>query len=218
MPIPGIPTAALTMVARKHAGTRMGVLPQWCAKKLLPVLTLLEAVGTLALVSYALLYEAGNLVNLPDKRIGFYNFCLWNGTAGELQCLDTEHLQAMGISPLQLGLARVCVYSCLVFILFHLPFVLNVNCTFKGQGEGWKMIRIILFIKMIILSGGLGMFLLQTSHWIHPSDFTGGFLALLGTQALLLLQILTVTVYLSWAKHTHMCQNHLTEEALPTKI
>ncbi|XP_059702659.1 transmembrane protein 140 isoform X2 [Haemorhous mexicanus] len=216
MAITGIPAAAFTMVARKHAGTRMGLLPQRRTKNLLPVLALLETVGTLALMSYALLYEAGNLVNLPDKRIGFYNFCLWDDAAGELQCLDSKHLQAMGISLLQLGLARVCVYSCLVFILFHLPFVLNVNCT--GQGEGWKMIHIILFIKMIILSGGLGMFLLQTSQWIHPSDFTGGFLALLGTQALLLLQILTVTVYLSWAKHTHMCQNHLTEEALPTKI
>ncbi|NXE60734.1 TM140 protein, partial [Calcarius ornatus] len=92
------PTAALTMVARKHAGTRMGVLPRRRTKNLLSVLALLEAVGTLALMSYALLYEAGNLVNLPDKRIGFYNFCLWNGTAGELQCLDTKHLQAMGIS------------------------------------------------------------------------------------------------------------------------
>ncbi|NWZ96144.1 TM140 protein, partial [Nesospiza acunhae] len=92
------PTAALTMVARKHAGTGMGVLPQRCAKNLLPVLALLEALGTLALISYALLYEVGNLVNLPDKRIGFYNFCLWNGTAGELQCLDTKQLQAMGIS------------------------------------------------------------------------------------------------------------------------
>ncbi|XP_053799431.1 transmembrane protein 140 isoform X2 [Vidua chalybeata] len=182
------------MVSRMHAGTRMGRLQQRRTKNLLHVLSLLEAVGNLALMAYALLYEAGNLVSLPDKRIGFYNFCLWNDTAGELQCLDTKHLQAMGISLLQLGLARVCVYTCLVFILFHLPFVLHVNCT--GQREGWKMMRIIPFIKMIMLSGGLGMFLLQTSQWIHPSDFTGGFLALLGTQALLLLQILTATVYL----------------------
>ncbi|XP_039560039.1 transmembrane protein 140 isoform X2 [Passer montanus] len=204
------------MVARKHAGTRMGLLPQRCTKNLLHLLILLETVGALALMSYALLYEAGNLVNLPDKRIGFYSFCLWNETAGELQCLDTKHLQAMGISLLQLGLARVCVYTCLVFILFHLPFLLNVNCT--GQGEEWNMIRIIPVIKLIILSGGLGMFLLQTSRWIHPSDFTGGFLALLGTQALLLLQILTATVLLSWVKHTHMCENHLTEVAGPAKI
>ncbi|NWX31060.1 TM140 protein, partial [Notiomystis cincta] len=92
------PAAAFTMVARKHSGSRMGLLQQWCTQNLLHVLTLLETVGTLALMCYALLYEAGNLVNLPDKCIGFYNFCLWNGTAGQLQCLDSQHLQAMGVS------------------------------------------------------------------------------------------------------------------------
>ncbi|NXE88399.1 TM140 protein, partial [Menura novaehollandiae] len=92
------PTAGLTMVARKHAGTQMGLLQQRCTGYLLYVLIFLEAAGTLALMIYALLYEVGNLVNLPDKRIGFYNFCLWNDTAGELQCLKNKHLQAMGIS------------------------------------------------------------------------------------------------------------------------
>uniref|UniRef100_A0A8C3NVY3 Transmembrane protein 140 n=1 Tax=Cyanoderma ruficeps TaxID=181631 RepID=A0A8C3NVY3_9PASS len=191
MAITGIPTAVFTMVARKPAGIRMGLLQERHTESLLHMLT----VGTLALMSYALLYEAGNLVNLPDKRIGFYNFCLWNDTAGELQCLDNKHLQAIGISLPEMALARVCVYSCLVFTPFYLLYVFTVN--YKGQGEEWKMIRTIYFIKVIILSGGLGMFLLQTSRWIHPSDFTGGFLALLGTQALLLLQIVTVTVYLS---------------------
>ncbi|NXB73775.1 TM140 protein, partial [Donacobius atricapilla] len=92
------PAAAFTTVARNHVGIRMGLLQKRCTKKLLHMLTLLETVGTLALMSYALLYEAGNLVNLPEKCIGFYNFCLWNDTAGELQCLDNEHLQAIGIS------------------------------------------------------------------------------------------------------------------------
>ncbi|NXD26621.1 TM140 protein, partial [Spelaeornis formosus] len=92
------PTAAFTMVARNHADIRMGLLQQRCTENLFHVLTLLEIVATLALMLYALLYEAGNLVNLPDKRIGFYNFCLWNETAGELQCLDNKNLQAMGIS------------------------------------------------------------------------------------------------------------------------
>ncbi|NXM83260.1 TM140 protein, partial [Oenanthe oenanthe] len=92
------PTTAFTMAAGEHAGTRMGLLQQRCIEKLLHVLALLETLGTFALMSYALVYEAGNLVNLPDKRIGFYNFCLWNDTAGELQCLDNQHLQAMGIS------------------------------------------------------------------------------------------------------------------------
>ncbi|NXS32199.1 TM140 protein, partial [Pomatostomus ruficeps] len=92
------PTAAFTTVARMHAGIRMGLLQQRCTENLLYVLTFLETGGILALMFYALLYEAGNLVNLPEKRIGFYNFCLWNDTAGELQCLKNKHLQAMGIS------------------------------------------------------------------------------------------------------------------------
>ncbi|NXT59584.1 TM140 protein, partial [Pluvianellus socialis] len=90
------PTAGFTM--RNHASISMGLLQQRCTKHLLCVLTLLEAAGTLVLMLYALLWEAGNLVDLPDKRIGFYNFCLWNETAGELQCLEYRHLQVMGIS------------------------------------------------------------------------------------------------------------------------
>ncbi|XP_050748678.1 transmembrane protein 140 isoform X2 [Gymnogyps californianus] len=204
------------MASRQHACTRMGVLQQRCTGRLLCALTLLEAAGTLALMLYALLWEAGNLVNLPDKRIGFYNFCLWNETARELQCLEYKHMEAMGISLLGMVLARVCVYACLVFTIFYPIFVAHVKCA--EERKGWKVILIILTIKTIILSGGLGTFLFQTSQWIHPSDFTGGFQALLGTQALLLLQILTVTVYLSWAKHTHPRQSPFTEEALPIEI
>ncbi|NXM75759.1 TM140 protein, partial [Serilophus lunatus] len=92
------PTTGFTMVPRKLVGTMMGLLQQRSTGYLLCMLTLLEPAGTLALMVYALLYEAGNLVDLPDKRIGFYNFCLWNETAGELQCLEYKHLQAMGIS------------------------------------------------------------------------------------------------------------------------
>lgn len=197
-------------------GTRMGLLQQRCTKNLLCALILLEAAGTLTLMLYALLWEAGNLVDLPDKRIGFYNFCLWNETARELQCLEFKHLQVMGISLPGMVLARVSVYACLVFSIFYPIFVTHVKCTEERQG--WKAVLIVLIIKTIMLSGGLGTFLLQTSQWIHPSDFTVGFLALLGTQALLLLQILTVTMYLSWAKHTHPCQSPFTEKALPVEI
>ncbi|NWV06567.1 TM140 protein, partial [Ptilonorhynchus violaceus] len=92
------PTAGFTMVTRKHVGTRMGLLQERCTEHLLYWLTFLETAGTTALMLYALLYEAGNLVNLPDKRIGFHNFCLWNDTAGKLECLEYKHLPAMGIS------------------------------------------------------------------------------------------------------------------------
>ncbi|NXX60714.1 TM140 protein, partial [Scopus umbretta] len=106
------PQQAFTMASRQHVGTRMGLLQKRCTSfptesrehvgirigHLLCVLTHLEAAGTLALMLYALLWEAGNLVDLPEKRIGFYNFCLWNETARELQCLEYKHLQVMGIS------------------------------------------------------------------------------------------------------------------------
>ncbi|KFO75928.1 Transmembrane protein 140, partial [Cuculus canorus] len=82
------PTAGLTMVSRKHTGTRTGLLPQRCAGHLLFKLILLEAAGTVALMLYAVLWQAGNLVNLPDKCIDFYNFSLWNETAEKLQCLE----------------------------------------------------------------------------------------------------------------------------------
>ncbi|NXH20055.1 TM140 protein, partial [Bucco capensis] len=91
-------TTGFTMVPREHARTRMGLLQGRCTGDLLWVLILLGAAGTLALLLYALLWEAGNLVDLPDKKIGFYNFCLWNETEKKLQCLGYKHLQVMGIS------------------------------------------------------------------------------------------------------------------------
>uniref|UniRef100_A0A8C5TVX4 Transmembrane protein 140 n=1 Tax=Malurus cyaneus samueli TaxID=2593467 RepID=A0A8C5TVX4_9PASS len=181
--------------------TRRGLLQLRCTEHLLYVLTLLLNIGTLALMFYALLWEVGNLVDLPDTRIGFYNFCLWNDIAGELQCLKNEQLQAMGISLAAIALARVFVYTSLVLSMFHPICVLNAKC--EGERKGWKMILITHCIKMIILAGGLSMFLSQTLQWIHLSDFTGGFWALLGAMALLLLQILIATVFLNRAKHTH---------------
>ncbi|KFO77777.1 Transmembrane protein 140, partial [Cuculus canorus] len=81
-------TASLTTVSRKHASTRTGLLQQRCIGHLLFKLILLGAAGTVALMLYALLWEAGNLVNLPDKCIDFYNFCLWNETTEKLQRLE----------------------------------------------------------------------------------------------------------------------------------
>ncbi|XP_062442034.1 transmembrane protein 140-like [Rhea pennata] len=194
----------------------MRLLKQRCTGHLLCTLILLKAAGVLALMLYALLWEAGNLVNLPGKRIGFYNFCLWNETTMELQCLKYRHLQVMGISLTGIVLARVCVYSCLVFGIFYPLFVVHVKC--MEDTEGWRAILIILVIKVMILSGGLGIFLFQTSHWLHPFEFTGGFLALLGTQALLLLQIFTATTYLSWAKHRYTCGSPFPEDAMSMEI
>uniref|UniRef100_A0A8B9IRJ5 Transmembrane protein 140 n=1 Tax=Amazona collaria TaxID=241587 RepID=A0A8B9IRJ5_9PSIT len=128
----------------------MGLLQQRCTGHLLCAPSLLKAARTLALMLHVLLWEARNLVNLPDKRIGFYIFCLWNETAQELQCLDYK-----------LELVRVCVGTCPLLSIFYPMFFAHAKCA--EEKEGWKMILIILIIKMSILSGGLGMFLFQSS-------------------------------------------------------
>ncbi|NWU92973.1 TM140 protein, partial [Upupa epops] len=91
-------TAGFAMVSHEHTATRLGVLQHRCTGYLLWALLLLKALGVVVLMFYALLWEAGNLVNLSDKQIGFYNFCLQNETVSKLQCPDNTHLQLMGIS------------------------------------------------------------------------------------------------------------------------
>lgn len=83
---------------------------------------------------YVLLWEAGNLVNLPEKHTSFYHFCLWNETAQEQQCPDFKHLQVMGISLPGLALARVCVGTCLVLSIFYLIFFAHAKCTEEKEG------------------------------------------------------------------------------------
>ncbi|NXR07166.1 TM140 protein, partial [Semnornis frantzii] len=92
------PRPGFTVVCKQYVGSRMGLLQQKLSGHLLRVLIFLKAAGTSALMLYVLLWEAGNLVDRPEKRIGFYNFCLWNETVRELQCLKYKHLQMMGIS------------------------------------------------------------------------------------------------------------------------
>uniref|UniRef100_A0A8C6ZAN8 Transmembrane protein 140 n=1 Tax=Nothoprocta perdicaria TaxID=30464 RepID=A0A8C6ZAN8_NOTPE len=144
---------------------------------LLCTLILLQAAGVLVLMFYALLWEAGNVVSLPEKRIGFYNFCLWNETAGELQCLQYRHLQVMGISLPGIVLARVCVYSCLVFGIFYPLFVAHVNSVWITP-----------FFSAALLLVGLLLFLSQIWNWISVSDLSCAFLALVFS---LILQALT---------------------------
>ncbi|NXJ10136.1 TM140 protein, partial [Odontophorus gujanensis] len=91
-------TVGFTISTRENMGRGMALLCWRYTGHLLCALTVLQIVGTLGLMIYALLVEAGNLVNLPNKHIGFFNFCLWNETSRELQCLKVSHLQAMGIS------------------------------------------------------------------------------------------------------------------------
>ncbi|XP_066490122.1 transmembrane protein 140 [Tiliqua scincoides] len=156
--------------------------------------------GYIGLLFYALVWEAGNIVSLPTKQIGFYNFCLWNQKAEELDCLPFKDLEKLGISKVALVLSRVCVYSTPVLCLFVATTVLQA-LWFKDK-DGWKLVRNLLVVVTVILPVGLALFSLQTRRWIHVSELGEVFAALAGAQVLLLLHEIITAMYLAQFKDT----------------
>ncbi|XP_074867218.1 transmembrane protein 140 [Carettochelys insculpta] len=154
----------------------------------------LLAAGSLSLMLYALVWEAGNIINLPNKRIGFYNFCLWNQTAGEVQCLQVQDLRELGVGQVELVMARLCVYTAQVLCLFSPYFILQTQCT--NDRKAWEVVLVVLGLSVTLLAGGLSLFLFQTWVWIHLSELSAGFLALAGAQALLVLQLFAAATHL----------------------
>ncbi|XP_039210068.1 transmembrane protein 140 [Crotalus tigris] len=158
------------------------------------------AIGYNALLFYALVWEAGNIINLPTKRIGFYNFCLWNQKA-ELDCLMIREMEKLGISEVALVLSRVCVYISPVLCLFTATTVMQQALCFKDR-DGWKVAQILLSISSVSLPVGLVLFIFPSQKWIQVSELSEGFAALVGAYILLLFHLLIITLYLAKYKDT----------------
>ncbi|KAM6435897.1 transmembrane protein 140 [Liasis olivaceus] len=158
------------------------------------------AFGCNALLFYALVWEAGNIINLPTKRIGFYHFCLWNQKA-ELDCLMIRDLEKLGISKVAMVLSRVCVYSSPVLCLFAATTVVQQALCFKDR-DGWKLARILLSVSSLSLPVGLALFIFPNQRWIQVSELSKGFAALVGAYILLLLHLLIIILYLAKFKET----------------
>lgn len=145
------------------------------------------------LLFYALLWKAGDLINLPHLRIGFYNFCLWNESAGGLQCHQFPELEALGLPQGALALARLGVYGALVLTLFVPMPLLLARCN-RSEGE-WHLAVCFLAMASMLLAGGLGLFLTYTWKWVTPSLLGPGFLALAAAQALLVLLLMATVMF-----------------------
>ncbi|XP_007951112.1 transmembrane protein 140 [Orycteropus afer afer] len=164
------------------------------------------AVAVIVLLFYALLWKAGNLIELPDLRIGFYNFCLWNESAGRLHCHQLPELEALGLPGAGLALARLGVYGALVLTLFvPLPLLLT-RC--KDGREEWQLAVGFLAAASVLLASGLGLFLSFTWRWLWLALLGPGFLAL-GTAQALLIVLLTVTAAfpLGTRNNKSQCEN-----------
>ncbi|XP_048358273.1 transmembrane protein 140 isoform X2 [Sphaerodactylus townsendi] len=150
--------------------------------------------GYIALLFYALIWEAGNIVSLPTKRIGFYNFCLWNEEAEKLDCLLFKDLENMGISKVALILSRICVYSTPVLCLYVASVILQTLCL--KDKDGWKLACTLLAVCAFSLPTGLSLFLFQMQRWVLISELGEVFVALAGAHALLLLHTIIIGMYL----------------------
>lgn len=162
------------------------------AQLLFPGIVLLTAT-VIFLLFYALLWKAGNLVDLPDLRIGFYNFCLWNEGTGALQCYQFPELEALGVPRVGLALARLGVYGALVLTLF-VPLPLLLAWCNHHEGE-WQLAVGFLATASALLASGLGLFLTYTWKWLRLSLLGPGFLALGAAQALLILALMATAVF-----------------------
>lgn len=157
-----------------------------------PVLMALTA-AVISLLFYALLWKAGNLTDLPNLRIGFYNFCLWDEGTGSLQCHQFPELEALGVPRVGLALARLGVYGALVFTLF-VPLPLFLAWCNSNEGE-WRLAVGFLAVSSMLLASGLGLFLTYTWKWLRLSLLGPGFLALGAAQALLVLLLMATVVF-----------------------
>ncbi|XP_054999753.1 transmembrane protein 140 isoform X2 [Sorex araneus] len=168
---------------------------------LLFVAILALALVVIFLLFYALLWQAGNLTDLPSLRIGFYNFCLWNEQADSLQCFQFPELEALGVPRLGLGLARLGVYGALVLTLF-VPLPLLLAWCHRNEGE-WQLAVGFLTVASVLLASGLGLFFTCVWRWVQLSLLGPGFLALGLAQAFLLLLLMATVTFLPRAEKGH---------------
>lgn len=147
----------------------------------------------LSLMSYALLWKAGNLTDVPNLRIGFYNFCLWKEDIGFLECYNFPELEALGIPQVGLALARLGVYGALVLAVFvPLPLLL-AQCN-SDEGE-WRLAVGFLGTSSVLLAGGLSLFLFLVWKWLRLSFLGPGFLSLCLAQALLIILLMATVMF-----------------------
>lgn len=192
-----------SVTSHRHRGRRpweekmSSLRSRWSSQLLFLGIVVLTVV-VIFLLFYALLWKAGNLTDLPDLRIGFYNFCLWNEDIGALQCHQFPELEALGVPRVGLALARLGVYGALVLALF-VPLPLLLAWCNSNEGE-WRLAVGFLATSSVLLASGLGLFLTYTWKWIRLSLPGPGFLALGVAQALLILLLMATAVFPHRAK------------------
>ncbi|OCT88091.1 transmembrane protein 140-like [Xenopus laevis] len=143
------------------------------------LLTILLSGFICSLLIYALLLEAGSIAISGCKKIGFYNYCLYNGTSAGCYCItDQEGLTAVGLNCQKgLLLSLVLTYSSLVTFLMGL-LTMTLALSFNERTL-WMFPQVFNGLSLAGLSVGLLMYLCLTWGLYDISELSTGFLALL---------------------------------------
>ncbi|KAG8438702.1 hypothetical protein GDO86_005044, partial [Hymenochirus boettgeri] len=131
------------------------------------------------LLIYSLLLEAGSIAISGCKKIGFYNYCLYNGTRAGCYCItDPEGLTSVGLNCQKgLLLSLVLTYSSLVTFLVGL--LTMTLAMFFNEHTLWMLAQVFNGLSLAGLSVGLIVYLCLTWGLFDLSELSTGFLALL---------------------------------------
>nr|DBA30393.1 TPA: hypothetical protein GDO54_006383 [Pyxicephalus adspersus] len=132
-----------------------------------------------ALLVYALIFEGGDLVVSGCQKIGFYNYCLYNKTLGNCECIFDINDPSLAGRTSKHGfvLTNLLTYSSLVFLMMNILVMIFAQCL--KEGDLWKFSLGLNCLSLVVLSIGMAIFVSVYWDLFNFSQVTPGFLAVL---------------------------------------
>ncbi|KAM8974611.1 transmembrane protein 140 [Pelodytes ibericus] len=150
-----------------------------CNRLMANVYTLLLHGIVCALLVYALIFKAGDILTSGCKKIGFYNYCFPNRTSSVCYCV-TQPKELLGEdvpAPVGLTMALVLTYSSLV--LCCMGFLTLLFAQGLNDGSLWVFTMRSNALGLLLLFSGLTIQLVLTWRLLDLSHLGMGFFALL---------------------------------------
>ncbi|XP_018423385.1 PREDICTED: transmembrane protein 140 [Nanorana parkeri] len=132
-----------------------------------------------SLLVYALIIGSGDMVVSGCQKIGFYNYCLYNKTIEDCQCItQIEDLSLTGRTNQNgLVLAIILTYSSLIIVIMGILTITFAQCF--DERILWTFALGLNWLCLIGLSLGMAIYVSLTWDVFDISQVTPGFLAVM---------------------------------------
>ncbi|KAM5171912.1 transmembrane protein 140 [Mantella aurantiaca] len=157
---------------RAFFGSRMILSHRW-----LGYLTILMQCVICFLLIYALIIGSGDLVISGCQKIGFYNYCLYNKTIEDCQCI-TQDVSFVGKTS-QHGLVLAIILTYSSFVIAIMGIITMSFAHYLNERINWMFALVLNGLSLIVLSLGMITFVFLTWDLFDISQVTPGFLAVL---------------------------------------